>query len=312
VPLCAVMARSLLVAGIAILMSACGGPAVGDITGQASPQHYDGGTRGFTIDLAPGWKQDSEDMGSVNFVNSSQQATMRVHVELAVKSDLDTLARRVLLQLTGDVPTGRPGETTLSGLPATMLRVESRGKGGSGRTQAVVAQQGNLVWALVLTGLRSAFGQSQQDFQRMVQSFRIGGQSPSPMAQVAIGLPAPDSPTLGLSHLQGPLVIAFFATSCDSCADALGLLRKRAAGNAGRYQVLVVDVHDDPHKAQAALSKLGVSFPVRYDTDRHVYQTYGLHSLPATFFLDSGHMVRDRWLGPLDDVALTQGLDAIK
>lgn len=304
--------KTVAIAAAALLLAACGGQPHGELSSPGTSQRYDGGARGFTIDLAPGWKRAGEDVGTVTFISSTRQATMEVHFELARNTNLATAADQTMQRLTGDAaPPRNLGSATLSGLPAMKVQADATGKGGSERVQAVVAQQGDLVWALALAGLRAAFGQARQDFAQMAQSFHIGSSQPSPLAQAAVGMPAPDAPALELGHLSGPIVVTFFATGCSSCRDALSLLQQHASRDHGRYLILVVDTHDDPRKVPAALKKLGVSFPERYDRDGKLYQSYGLRGLPSTFFLDAGHVVRKIWFGPLDDDSLTQGLHAI-
>lgn len=308
----AAVTRTLALTAAALLLAACGGQPQSERSSPGTFQRYDGGAKRFSIDLAPGWKPTGEDVGAVIFASSARQATMEVHFELARSADPGAAAGQVMRQLTGEAsPASNLGPATLAGLPATRLQADTSGKGGAERVQAVVAQQGDLVWALVLAGLRSTFSEARQDFQQMAQTFHIGSGQPSPLAQAAAGLPAPDSAALDLRHIAGPVVLTFYATGCSSCQDALTLLQQNASKATGLYQVLVVDTHDDPHKVPAALKKLGVSFPVRYDGDGKLYQSYGLRGLPSTFFLDAPHIVRSIWLGPLDEDSLAHGLHTI-
>jgi len=53
-----------------------------------------------------------------------------------------------------------------------------------------------------------------------------------------------------------------------------------------------VNVDDDARKAAELATKLGVSFPMLYDTDKAVSRLYDLATMPSTVLIDRDGTVR--------------------
>jgi len=63
--------------------------------------------------------------------------------------------------------------------------------------------------------------------------------------------------------------------------------------------------------AAAFIAEKGYTFPVFYDTAQDVAVTYGVYSLPTTFFIDAqGHAVAQA-TGAIDAATLQKGIDMI-
>jgi thiol-disulfide isomerase/thioredoxin len=298
-----------LIAIVLLVLCACGASPQGSSTPPAV-RHYDAGSKGFAIDLQPGWTPSVQQVDGVDFANPHRRATLSVRFERA-GGGLDEATRQLMLELTGQAAATPTGRTTLAGHPARTFQAATTGKGGTEWVSAAVTVQGDLAWALALAGLRSSFDSARSDFDQMTHSFRLTGPQPSPVAPAAVGQTAPDSPVLDLSHVRGPVVIYFFTSSCRPCRTEMPLLQSRALQSRGRFSLLAVDSHDNPSAVPAFLQAIGYTLPVRYDRDGSLYQVYRVLGAPATYFADAGHVIRVIQLDPLDQYTLSRSLQAI-
>ncbi len=123
----------------------------------------------------------------------------------------------------------------------------------------------------------------------------------SALAALAPSAPAPDftlrsmgGPNLRLAEQRGRVVLVnFWATWCGPCRQEMPHLNRlyqkyRSSG----FQLLAVNVDDNAKNAADLASKLGVSFPVLFDTDKTVSKAYDLSSMPATVLIDRDGRVR--------------------
>jgi peroxiredoxin len=120
-------------------------------------------------------------------------------------------------------------------------------------------------------------------------------------AAVAPATPAPDftlrtmgGPNVRLAEQRGQVVLVnFWASWCGPCRQEMPHLNRlydkyRAAG----FQLLAVNIDDDTRAAADLAGKLGVRFPVLYDTDKKVSRLYDLTAMPATVLIDRDGNVR--------------------
>jgi thiol-disulfide isomerase/thioredoxin len=161
---------------------------------------------------------------------------------------------------------------------------------------------------LALAGPEDRVAADGAAFDHMRASFQLTERHPSLPAQVAEDPPAPAFPEL--DRIKGPVVLNFFATWCGPCRQEMPLLAQRAKASHGRFTVLGMDTQDDASQVPAFLKSLGVSFPTGYDRDDRLSREYLLPGVPATFFLDGKHVVRNLVYGPLTADSLAQGLQA--
>ena len=131
----------------------------------------------------------------------------------------------------------------------------------------------------------------------------------APASQAAmpkIGVAAPDfalksssGKNLKLSEHRGEVVmINFWATWCGPCRQELPLLNRlheqyRKAG----FTLLGVNIDDSPDAAQTMAKKLGVTFPVLFDTEKRVSRLYDVNAMPSTVLIDRDGKVRYIHLG---------------
>lgn len=111
-----------------------------------------------------------------------------------------------------------------------------------------------------------------------------------------------DGKTVTLSSQKGHVVLLnFWATWCDSCKEELPSLQAlKASPMGGRFELLTVNVDDDPPKTVPAFAaKYGLTFPILY-VDRKTMDAYAVRMLPTTFLIGPDGSIVRRYVGPLD------------
>ena len=103
-----------------------------------------------------------------------------------------------------------------------------------------------------------------------------------------------DGDNLRLSEYRGEVVmINFWATWCGPCRQEMPLLdelynRYERVG----FQLLGVNIDDDPRRAMEMAEELGISFPVLFDDRKEVSELYRVEAMPVTIILDREGVVR--------------------
>jgi peroxiredoxin len=130
-------------------------------------------------------------------------------------------------------------------------------------------------------------------------------------AKAAPNAPAPDftlrqidGPNLRLGEQRGRVVMVnFWATWCGPCRIELPHLDKLHTKyrNSG-FMLLGVNIDDDPNAAKALAAKLGLKFPVLFDSEKKVVAAYDLNAMPATVLIDRDGKVRHLHRGYKDGV----------
>lgn len=131
----------------------------------------------------------------------------------------------------------------------------------------------------------------------------------SPAAQAAmpaVGSIAPgftlksdNGKNLKLGEFRGHVVmINFWATWCGPCRQEIPHLnrlheRYRKAG----FVLFGINIDDQPRVARDMMQKLGVVFPVLFDTDKRVSRLYDVGAMPSTLLIDRDGRVRYIHLG---------------
>ena len=107
-------------------------------------------------------------------------------------------------------------------------------------------------------------------------------------------LRAMDGPNMRLQEQRGRVVmINFWATWCGPCRQEMPHLNRLYEKYASSGFVLMsVNVDDDTRNAAEVAAKLGVKFPVLWDTDKKVSRLYDLATMPSTVLIDRDGKVR--------------------
>lgn len=124
---------------------------------------------------------------------------------------------------------------------------------------------------------------------------------PAARAAVATGRAAPDftlrtgeGRNLRLAEQRGQVVMVnFWATWCTPCRVEMPHLQRiheqyRSAG----FLLLGVSVDDDPAKALELARRMGLTFPILFDTDKAVSRRYDLKTMPSTMLIDRDGSLR--------------------
>ncbi len=100
--------------------------------------------------------------------------------------------------------------------------------------------------------------------------------------------------TLSLSGYRGDVVmINFWATWCGPCRQEMPILDELYSrySRAG-FQLLGVNIDDEPERAKDMLRELGVSFPVVFDNRKEVSDLYSVQAMPLSVMVDREGLVR--------------------
>jgi peroxiredoxin len=99
---------------------------------------------------------------------------------------------------------------------------------------------------------------------------------------------------LRLQEQRGQVVMVnFWATWCGPCkVEMPHLVRLYEKYRASGFQLLGVNIDDDPRNAVASATKLGITFPVLLDGDKRVSKLYDLSTMPTTLIIDRDGKLR--------------------
>lgn len=116
-------------------------------------------------------------------------------------------------------------------------------------------------------------------------------------------------------YIGKPVVLNFWASWCGPCQMEMPAFQEKYLELGEEIQFLMVNVTDGSKETLETASSFTAdqkyTFPVFYDTDSNAAITYGVYSLPMTFFIDSEGNIAAHASGVIDSSLLQKGIDSI-
>ena len=125
-----------------------------------------------------------------------------------------------------------------------------------------------------------------------------------------------DGNEVKLSDFFGkPIVLNFWASWCGPCRSEMPDFDEKYQELGDDVQFLMVNMTDGSREtldiAKAFVADSGFSFPVFYDVNYDAAITYGVSSLPTTYFIASDGTLVAYGMGAIDAETLQRGIDMI-
>lgn len=115
-------------------------------------------------------------------------------------------------------------------------------------------------------------------------------------------------------YVGKPIVLNFWASWCGPCKMEMPDFNEKYLEKGDEINFLMVNMttgRETKEKAAELIKEKGYSFPVFYDTDEDAAMTYGVYSLPTTFFIDDEGYAVAQATGAIDGETLQRGIDMI-
>lgn len=119
-----------------------------------------------------------------------------------------------------------------------------------------------------------------------------------------------------LSDYYGtPIVLNFWASWCPPCKSEMAHFNKVSEELEGEVTFLMVDMVDGQQetkeKGEQFIADSGYTFPVLYDVNQEAAYSYGVSSLPTTYFVDQEGYIVAGAKGAIDETTLRSGIALI-
>lgn len=119
-----------------------------------------------------------------------------------------------------------------------------------------------------------------------------------------------------LSEFEGkPVILNFWASWCGPCKSEMPDFEEAYNEYGEEIHFVMVNLTDGYQETVSGAKKFiedaGYTFPIYFDTKQDAARTYGVYSIPMTFFIDENGYVIAHGTGALDAKTLQTGIDYI-
>ncbi len=147
--------------------------------------------------------------------------------------------------------------------------------------------------------------------------------STTPKQTGPVKVPAPDFTVYDLEenlvhlsdYLGKPIVLNFWASWCGPCQMEMPDFQEAYLELGDRVHFLMVNMTDGFRETDIVASEFiaekGYTFPVFYDKASDAATTYGVYSLPTTYFIDAQGYAVAQATGAINRSTLQRGIDLI-
>ncbi len=119
-----------------------------------------------------------------------------------------------------------------------------------------------------------------------------------------------------LSFKGKPVVLNFWASWCGPCKNEFPEFQKAYEEYGNNIDFVMVNLTDGSREtvetAKDYIASEGYTFPIYFDVDQDAANTYGIYSIPTTYFIDKDGFVKAAAKGMIDEKSLQTGIDMIK
>ena len=115
-------------------------------------------------------------------------------------------------------------------------------------------------------------------------------------------------------YIGKPVVLNFWASWCGPCQSEMPDFDEVYAELGDEIHFLMVNMtggRETIDTASTFIEEQGYSFPVFYDTESDAAMTYGVYSLPTTYFIDAEGYGIAQAIGAINRETLQKGIDMI-
>ena len=100
--------------------------------------------------------------------------------------------------------------------------------------------------------------------------------------------------SVSLGAYRGKVVyLDFWASWCPPCITSLPLLEElRKQFPSDQFQILAVNVDQDPEKARKFLARTKVGYPSATDPKGRIPESFGIETMPTSFLIDRRGVIR--------------------